>query len=238
MHRRMFSPQIVESDEFLEMPPSSQSLYFHLAMKADDDGFVQPKSVMKTTGSGEDDLKVLLLKRFVLPFESGVVVIKHWLIHNLIRPDRYKETRFLEEKSRLFIKENKAYTDNKDNGKPLLKSGCQNDNQPAPQVRIGKDRIGKDSISGELTPSQVMKLFLEDDSYFNKVADFLAEKIRLDKVVILQELKSFKSYWSELNKSGLKQRWEMEKTFELNRRLTTWFNNIKKFNKQKTIQSL
>lgn len=140
--RRMFSPQIVESDEFLEMPPSSQSLYFHLGMKADDDGFVQPKSIMKLIGSGDDDLKVLLLKRFVLPFESGVIVIKHWLIHNMIRTDRYKETRFLEEKSKLFLKENKAYTEDPKKGKPLIKESWQpNGNHLAPQVRLGKVSI-------------------------------------------------------------------------------------------------
>src|SRR3954451_14852799 len=112
--RRMFSPQIVESEEFLTMPISSQALYFHLDMNADDDGFIQPKIIMRTVGSTDDDLKVLLTKRFLLPFETGVVVIKHWLIHNLIQKDRYHPTRFQEEKKRLFIKENKSYTDNPD----------------------------------------------------------------------------------------------------------------------------
>jgi len=144
--RRMFSPDIVESDEFLDMPDSSQALYFHLVMRADDDGFVQPKSVMKLLGSNSDDLKVLISKRFVLPFETGVVVVKHWLIHNMIRADRYKPTRFIEEKKTLFIKENKAYTDNSDNGKPLLATKWQpNDNQPTPQVRLGKVRLDKNN---------------------------------------------------------------------------------------------
>ena len=88
------------------MPPSSRELYFQLGMRADDDGFIQPKSVIRSLGAKDDDLKVLLAKRFVLSFEGGVVVIKHWLIHNMIRQDRYKETRFIEEKSKLFIKEN------------------------------------------------------------------------------------------------------------------------------------
>ncbi len=136
--RRMFSPDIVESEEFLTMPVSSQALYFHLGMNADDDGFIQPRKIIRLVGFADDDLKVLLAKRFLLPFENGVVVIKHWLIHNMIRSDRYKPTRFQSEYSKLAIKENKAYTDNK-----VL--GCQNDNQPSPQVRLGKVRIVKDT---------------------------------------------------------------------------------------------
>ena len=137
--RRMFSPDIVCSEEFLDMPSTSRELYFQLGMRADDDGFVQPKLIMKTLGASNDDLKVLISKRFILPFESGVVVIKHWLIHNMIRIDRYKQTRFLEEKNNLFIKENKAYTDNSDNGVPLLATKWQpNGNHSAPQVRLGK----------------------------------------------------------------------------------------------------
>ena len=123
----MFSPQIVASEEFLTMPISSQALYFHLGMNADDDGFVQPKVIMRSIGSGDDDLKVLLTKRFLLHFESGVVVIKHWLIHNLIQKDRYHPTRFQDEKKALYIKENKAYTDSV--------------NKMLPEVRLGKDRL-------------------------------------------------------------------------------------------------
>ena len=107
----MFSPDIVDSDAFLDMPSTSQLLYFHLAMRADDDGFVSPKKVMRLFGAGEDDLKVLLVKRFVLLFESGVIVIKHWLIHNLIRADRYRETNYKIEKAMLGLNEYGAYTE-------------------------------------------------------------------------------------------------------------------------------
>ena len=134
--RRMFSPEIIESEDFLALPVSSQALYLHLAMNADDDGFIQPQKIMRMVGSSGDDLKILLAKRFILSFQSGVVVIKHWLIHNLIRGDRYKETRFIEEKNTLKIKDNKAYTE-------LDKSGCQIDNQCPPQVRLGKVRLGE-----------------------------------------------------------------------------------------------
>jgi len=84
--KRMFSIEIVDSDAFLEMPTSSQLLYFHLNMRADDDGFINnPKKIMKFIGSADDDIKLLIAKKFIIPFESGVVVIKHWRIHNYIR---------------------------------------------------------------------------------------------------------------------------------------------------------
>jgi hypothetical protein len=92
--KRMFAKTIIDSDAFLEMPQSTQLLYFHLAMRADDDGFVNNiKSIMRNIGCKEDDAKVLIAKRFIIPFESGVVVIKHWRIHNYIQKDRYKQTK-------------------------------------------------------------------------------------------------------------------------------------------------
>lgn len=142
MTRRMFSQDIVCSEEFIDMSVSSRDLYYQLAIRADDDGFVQPKSIMRLIGSSQDDLKILITKRFILPFNTGVVVIKHWLIHNMIRLDRYKETRFIKEKSSLFIKPNKVYTDNENKGVPLLATNWQpTGNQWLPQVRLGKDRI-------------------------------------------------------------------------------------------------
>lgn len=121
-NKRMFSKQITTSDAFMDMPVSSQLLYFHLNMEADDDGFVaNPKRIIKLTNVSNDDLKVLLAKRFLLAFQSGVVVIKHWLLHNAIRKDMYKPTQYLEEKKTLFIKDNGVYTDTRNEGvtKPL-----------------------------------------------------------------------------------------------------------------------
>ena len=88
----MFSSQIVSADEFLEMPLTSQALYFHLGMSADDDGFVSPRKVLRMTGAGEDDLKILLAKNFVIRFQSGVIVITHWKQNNYLRNDRYTPT--------------------------------------------------------------------------------------------------------------------------------------------------
>ena len=133
----MFSLQIVDTDAFLEMPVSTQLLYFHLVMRADDEGFVDsPKKIMKLIGVQDDDLKVLIAKRFILTFNSGIIVIKHWLIHNTIRMDRFKETTYIKEKKLLKIKENKAYTEL---GKP-------NGNQLVPQVKLSKVKLSKDNI--------------------------------------------------------------------------------------------
>lgn len=109
--KRMFSKTIIDSDAFLDMPLSSQALYFHLSMRADDDGFVNnPKKIQRIIGCGDDDLKLLMVKKFLIPFESGIVVIKHWRIHNYIAKDRYKETNYIEEKSLLGIEKNKSYS--------------------------------------------------------------------------------------------------------------------------------
>src|SRR5262245_2593196 len=99
--RRMFSSQIVTADAFLEMPLTSQALYFHLGMSADDDGFVSPKKVLRMTGAGDDDLKVLIAKGFVIPFQSGVIVITHWKQNNYLRNDRYTPTIYKGEMNQL-----------------------------------------------------------------------------------------------------------------------------------------
>jgi hypothetical protein len=110
--KRMFSKQIIDSDAFLDMSPTAQLLYFHLVMRADDEGFVgNPKKIMREVGIQGDDFKILVAKRFLLVFESGVVVIKHWLIHNTIRMDRFNPTTYQDEKNLIKTKENKAYTE-------------------------------------------------------------------------------------------------------------------------------
>ena len=109
--RRMFAKTIIDSDAFLDMPMSTQALYFHLSMRADDDGFINnPKRIQRMIGAGDDDLKLLIAKSFVILFESGVVVIKHWRIHNYIRGDRKKDTTYKEEMALLNVKDNGAYT--------------------------------------------------------------------------------------------------------------------------------
>ena len=136
----MFSKQIIDSDAFLDMPLSAQALYFHLSMRADDDGFVDnPKKIQRMVNASGDDLRLLIAKRYILTFESGVIVIKHWRIHNTLRADRYKETVYLEEKALLDIKKNKSYTEKKE----LKEVGIPNGNQLATQSSIDKSSIDK-----------------------------------------------------------------------------------------------
>ena len=138
--RRMFAKTIIDSDAFLDMPLSTQALYFHLSMRADDDGFINnPKKIQRMVGASDDDLKLLIAKNFIIPFESGIVVIKHWRIHNYIQKDRYKPTVYVEEKEFLKLKDNNAYT---------LDTECIHDGYSMEtQVRLGKDRLDKNNIS-------------------------------------------------------------------------------------------
>lgn len=149
----MFAKTIIDSDAFLDMPLSTQALYFHLSMRADDDGFINnPKKIQRMIGCCDDDLKLLLAKNFIFAFESGVVVIKHWKIHNYIQKDRYKTTVYQEEKAMLNVKDNKAYT-----------LGIPNVYTTDTQVRLGKDRLGKDSIDNkESKPKRFTPPSLED----------------------------------------------------------------------------
>lgn len=119
--KRMFDKTITNSDDFLELPDSSQVLYFHLSMNADDDGFINNwKSIMKMTGTKEDDLKILIAKQYIIPFDSGVIVMRHWRINNYLRSDRYKETKFIDEKSQLLLGKNEEYTLDKNVGIPTV----------------------------------------------------------------------------------------------------------------------
>lgn len=110
-NKRMFTMKICDSDAFLDMPLSAQALYFHLNMRADDDGFIgNSKRVQRLIGASEDDFKLLLMKRFIIEFDDGVIVIKHWRMHNTLSKSRYHETQYLDEKSMLRLKENGSYS--------------------------------------------------------------------------------------------------------------------------------
>ena len=133
----MFTKKITESDAFLDMPSSTQMLYFHFSMNADDDGFVNnPKKIQKMCGASDDDFKLLIVKSFIILFDSGIIVIKHWKMHNYIQADRYRPTDYVEEKSMLGIKSNKAYT----------LDVSKMDTECIHNGYIGKDSIGKVSI--------------------------------------------------------------------------------------------
>ena len=176
--RRMFSKKIVDTDLFIEMSPTAKLLYFYLNMSADDDGFVgNPKTIKLVSGATDDDLKILVAKQFIIPFESGVIVIKDWKIHNYIQKDRYSKTQYTDEKSQLVVEENGTYT-----------RCIQNVSKLDTQDRLGKDRLGKDS-----------KTIMSDKSDvsipYSDIIDYLNEKTG----------RSFRNV--DANKKLIKARW-------------------------------
>lgn len=143
--RRMFSKSVIDSDAFSDMPLTTQALYFHLGMRADDDGFVNsPKKIQRSIGATADDMKLLIAKGFIIPFDSGVIVITHWKVHNYIRKDRYRPTRHFHEMSQLATDESREYF--LPSVSQVDTNGIPGDNQTDTQVRLGKDRIGKDRL--------------------------------------------------------------------------------------------
>ena len=200
--RRMFAKTIIDSDAFLDMPLSSQALYFHLSMRADDDGFINnPKKIQRTVGSSDDDLKLLIAKNFLIPFETGVVVIKHWKIHNYIRGDRKKDTVYQEEMAQLTVKDNGAYTLCQSNVSQLS-GNCQH--------RLGKDSIGKDNIYIAHLDLKYVKL---TDVQYNKLKkDYPSEDIDncillLDEYVTINGNKNKYKDWNLVLRKSIREQW-------------------------------
>lgn len=163
--KRMFSIDVVGSDAFLDLPYSAQCLYFQLGMRADDDGFVgNPKTIQRIAGTKASDLELLVKKRFLLQFPSGVVVIKHWKINNQIQKDRYTPTVYTEEYQRLYIKDNKAYTES---DKGCIHSVSEMDTQ----ISIDKNRLDKNSRGGEKHAHGFFANVLLTDDELQKLAD-------------------------------------------------------------------
>ena len=195
--RRMFAKTIIDSDAFLDMPQSSQLLYFHLSMRADDEGFINnPKAIMRNVGCKEDDLKLLFAKKFVIPFESGIVVIKHWKIHNYIQKDRFKPTKYQDEKSQLELDENQSYT-----------KCIQNVSIMDTQVRLGKDSI--DIIdSDESKPQKTVKhkygeynnVLLTDEELQKLKTEYCDYKDRIERLssYVASTGKRYKSHYATI----------------------------------------
>ena len=172
--RRMFAKTVIDSDAFLDMPLSAQALYFHLSMRADDDGFINnPKKIQRMVGASDDDCKLLIMKRFIITFESGVIVIKHWKIHNYIQKDRYKPTIYQEEKAMITEKGNKAYT-------KCIQNGYIADTQD--RLEIGKEskelEQGKKKESKKTSYDEILSQ-IPDDS----LKDLYLEYIKMRKMI-------------------------------------------------------
>ena len=182
--RRMFSKKITETDKFLEMPLSSQALYFHLSMGADDEGFIdRAKTIQRTIGASDDDMKLLIAKGFLIPFASGVVVIRHWRIHNYIQADRFQETIHEKEKNQL------EYDSSKTAQLKPLDECIQNVSKMETQVRIGKDRLGKDRLDiysrvSDETPTASEERMLSVEEVKDDLRNGLTAKV----VLIIQHL--------------------------------------------------
>jgi len=177
----MVSKQIIDTDAFLEMSISAQALYFHLVIRADDDGFVpNAKRTMRMINVNEDDFKILLSKRFILIFDSGVVVIKHWLLHNAVRKDMYKETQYIEEKNELKVKENKVYTEKRNEvvTNPLHRLG---------EVRIEEDRLGKTILVEEFKLASLLRDLIKENTPTFKEPNLQDWTDEVDKMVRLDK---------------------------------------------------
>ena len=168
--KRMFTQKIIDSDAFLDMPLSTQALYFHLNMRADDDGFINnPKKIMRMIGASEDDLKLLITKRFIIAFDNGVVVVKHWRMHNLLRKDRYTETQYVEQKNMLYLKENGVYTED---GNQVATTRQPSDTPG--KVSIVKDSIGEYRVVEVSDDGNQESDSTEDENVDNYVDNFLS----------------------------------------------------------------
>ena len=215
--RRMFSKTIIDSDIFLDMPLSTQALYFHLSMRADDDGFVNnPRKIERMVGCGADDRKLLIAKQFIIPFDSGICVIKHWRIHNYIRNDRYKPTMYQEEKEQLLIEENKAYSINKEMDTNCLPSGIPSDNQVVyqrdTQNRLGQVRLGQDRTT-TVEIEEVLKSFNTEE--IESISKFCSKNnVSIDVVVekfnIIKNLKKINNRVGALI-TAIKEDWKPNK---------------------------
>ncbi|WP_196607111.1 hypothetical protein [Pectinatus frisingensis] len=187
----MFAKKITDSDMFLDMPPTAQLLYFHLSIHGDDDGFINnPKSIMRNIGSHDDDMKLLIAKKFIIPFESGVIVITHWKIHNYIRNDRYHETDCKTEKSQLETDKNNIYTLNKNSiyGIPndnqqdtmCLPNGIPLVDKMDTEVRLGKvsiDKVNKKEKEKEKMrqakkPTELFEKYTQNPALLTALDDF------------------------------------------------------------------
>lgn len=205
--KRMFSKKIIDTDWFMDMPASAQNLYFHLSMRADDDGFVaSPKRIIKLIGATEDDYKILIAKKFVIPFETGICVISDWRINNYLRTDRYTETTYKDEKNMLTLNENGKYQLGIPSGIPMVdpvlstsisNSNSISNNEEKEKV-IGKEKETKHKYG------EYKKVLLTDEELEKLYAEFGEEKTQkaityLDEYIEMKGTK-YKSHYLAMRK--------------------------------------
>lgn len=196
--KRMFDLEVVDTDLFLEMPQSTQNLYFHLGMRADDDGFVSnPKKIIRTIGANEDDLKILFSKQFIIPFESGVVVIRHWKLNNFLRKDRHTNTIYLDEKKLLTEDENGVYNLNIEDGQLVVNQMTTAGQPSIEENSIEKYSIEESSIDNNIPASEVKTSIASAKANKHKYGDYQNVLLKDEE---LQKLKQEYENWEELIK--------------------------------------
>ena len=234
----MFAKTIIDSDAFLDMPISARLLYYDLGMRADDDGFVNsPKKIMKMIGASQDDLFILCQRKFILPFDSGIIVIKHWRINNYLRNDRYKETIYVEEKSMLTVDEKGKYHMNDDGIPTGIPSTVSTGKDRLGKVSSGKDRLGEDSDcsepQGDSEPeAETAVLILNDGSGWRPTAKDYEEWCRVyPNVDVFHELERMRQ-WCLSNPTKRKTR------KGIRRFVTTWLDGEQNKPRKTTVSKL
>lgn len=212
--RRMIANTIVDSDAFVQMPLAAQALYFHLNQRADDEGFVnKPQGIMRQIGCrGDHAMKVLVERKFVIAFDSGVVVIKHWKINNYIQKDRFHETKYKGEREQLETDENGSYRCKRE---PCIQPGHRMDTE----VRGGKVRQGKSkSERGDLAPYGVRKnVMLSEIEYETVMGKYQAPKGHIDKIslYLANAPRQYEDHYALLEKIATEDNWARKKAEEV-----------------------
>lgn len=213
--KRMVKRKIIDTDCFLEMPLSAQALYFHLIMRADDDGFIDnPRKITKYINASEDDLKILIAKRYLIAFESGVIVIKHWRMHNTLQSDRYHPTYYQEELAQLGINSEKEYTKNQGQFQQLPEP------KPSKEVKVEPERHRPVQNSGKDAGRKMDPAFVEfadgDEDLLKALEDFA--KMRKEtgspmtaraKAMLLNKLRTFRREdWIKILEQSIFHDWK------------------------------
>src|ERR1700728_431907 len=223
--KRMFDRSIIETDSFLNVSLSAKALYFLLGMEADDEGFVSPARVIRLYGGESGDIKNLVDTGLVIPLKSGVVVITDWNENNWLDSRRIKPTRYQEDKKTLILT-GKRY---------MLSNGLAT--AKTEESSIEENRGEQNRIEErKLTPSEEAKSFFSKGLEYENLKEIFSKDKEIS--LIIREFDKFILYWTEKNKSGTKQRWEQEPTFEVRRRIFTWLSKVDNFSSNKRITNI